>query len=61
MLIHSRRRRVDAAPDVAFFRTIALASAITAPSRSRALKKPKTHPGPRSKGQDSSIAAPGRT
>jgi hypothetical protein len=29
--IHSRRRRVDAAPDVAFFRTIALASAITAP------------------------------
>jgi hypothetical protein len=39
ILIHSRRRRVDAAPDVAFFRTIALASAITAPSRSRALKK----------------------
>jgi hypothetical protein len=37
--IHSRRRRVDAAPDVAFFRTIALASAITAPSRARALKK----------------------
>jgi hypothetical protein len=35
--------RVDAAStpssDVAFFRTIALASAITAPSRSRALKK----------------------
>ena len=46
ILIHSRRRRVDAAPDVAFFRTIALASAITAPSRSRALKKPKTHPPP---------------
>jgi len=39
VLIHSRRRRVDAAPDVAFFRTIALASAITAPSRARALKK----------------------
>jgi hypothetical protein len=35
--------RVDAAStpssDVAFFRTIALASAITAPSRARALKK----------------------
>jgi hypothetical protein len=61
VLIHSRRRRVDAAPDVAFFRTIALASAITAPSRSRALKNQKTHPGPRSEGQDSSIAAPGRT
>jgi len=56
--IHSRRRRVDAAPDVAFFRTIALASAITAPSRPRALKKPSP---PRSEGQDSSIAAPGRT
>ena len=42
--IHSRRRRVDAAPDVAFFRTIALASAITAPSRSRALKKIKNPP-----------------
>jgi hypothetical protein len=44
--IHSRRRRVDAAPDVAFFRTIALASAITAPSRSRALKKQKKPPPP---------------
>ena len=44
ILIHSRRRRVDAAPDVAFFRTIALASAITAPSRSRALKKIKNPP-----------------
>jgi hypothetical protein len=43
-LIHSRRRRVDAAPDVAFFRTIALARAITAPSRSRALKKPTPPP-----------------
>jgi len=42
--IHSRRRRVDAAPDVAFFRTIALASAITAPSRPGALKKPTPPP-----------------
>ena len=56
--IHARRRRVDAAPDVAFFRTIALARAITAPSRPRALKKPTQS---RSEGQDSSIAAPGRT
>jgi hypothetical protein len=47
VLFHSRRRRVDAAPDVGFFRTIALASAITAPSRSRALKKlKKTTPVP---------------